>query len=326
LRWAWAGLIFFFVASAAYAEDRIALVIGNAVYARENGAYSLRNPVNDARLIADRLAAAHFKMSSDSPLSNLTQGRFEKAVEKFIASITPDTVALVYYAGHGGAIGGENFLNPIDALFDSDEAMRRTSINVTELLRQMQAKSPKLSILLLDACRTAGTRSREFGGPSRTSFAPMLSNPGMGLGATFISYATRFGGSAFDVPLVGDANHSPYARALADVIEMPGLTLEQSLVQIGRRVSGPPTDGKQITHNEFSGLSFDFYFTSPRIAPAPPPVPPPSRPAPAVSDGPTPRTVNPAPRLRAQAKSRNGDGRCRHRVFTVGMTEPICVY
>ena len=98
---------------AAIAESRLALVIGNSAY---QSAPALPNPVNDAKAVTELLQSAGFEVL---PGSDLTQSDMRRSIGDFadkVASKGPDTVAVVYYAGHGLQVGGENYLVPVDAL------------------------------------------------------------------------------------------------------------------------------------------------------------------------------------------------------------------
>src|SRR5262245_59766395 len=91
------------------AESRMALVIGNSAYQTVS---ALRNPVNDAKAIADYLKSANFEVTTvqDAVLSDMRQ-----AIGQFADALTgkgPDTVALIYFAGHGLQVDGENYLVP----------------------------------------------------------------------------------------------------------------------------------------------------------------------------------------------------------------------
>ena len=94
------------------AGQRLALVIGNGEYV---SASPLANAVNDARLMADRLQSLQFKVSVHY---NANQKQIKRAITLFATAIKDsgkDTIVLIYYAGHGVQVGGENYLIPSDA-------------------------------------------------------------------------------------------------------------------------------------------------------------------------------------------------------------------
>src|SRR5262249_39088866 len=99
-------------ATPALAQSRLALVIGNSNY---RSVTPLPNPANDARAVADQLKGMGFEVDA---ASDLTQTDMRRAIRDFAAKIAqkgPETVALVFYAGHGVQVDGENFLVPVDA-------------------------------------------------------------------------------------------------------------------------------------------------------------------------------------------------------------------
>src|ERR1700752_2341473 len=95
----------------AWAENRMALVIGQSAY---KSVPALPNPGNDAKAMSQLLTDSGFEVSS---VSDLTQNEMRKAISDFagkVAAKGADTVALVFYAGHGLQIDGENFLVRLD--------------------------------------------------------------------------------------------------------------------------------------------------------------------------------------------------------------------
>src|SRR5438105_15614076 len=102
--------------SAAGAEKRIALVIGNAGY--QVGA--LTTPANDAGLIAQTLQAAGFDVTGARDLDQDTLRRtFREFLDK-ASSAGPDTVAFIYLGGYGLQLEGENYFVPVDAKIARD--------------------------------------------------------------------------------------------------------------------------------------------------------------------------------------------------------------
>src|SRR5438270_940373 len=98
-------------ASAQQQEKRIALVVGNGAYAKA----ALVTAANDAGLIAQTLQAAGFDVSG---ARDLDQESLRRALRDFVDKAEasgPDTVAYVYFGGHGVQLEGENYLLPIDA-------------------------------------------------------------------------------------------------------------------------------------------------------------------------------------------------------------------
>jgi uncharacterized caspase-like protein len=104
-----AGLIYSI--QTASAENRVALVIGQSAY---RSVPALPNPANDAKMMTDLLTSAGFDVTA---VPDASQTEMRRAIADFIDKLNnkgPDTVALLYYAGHGLQVDGENFLLPVD--------------------------------------------------------------------------------------------------------------------------------------------------------------------------------------------------------------------
>ena len=90
--------------SAAAAEPRVALVIGNGAY-RDT---PLANPTNDARLIAKTLSDLGFELIVRA---DVEQKAMKLAIIEFgdrLEAAGKDAVGLFYYAGHGVRVRGRN--------------------------------------------------------------------------------------------------------------------------------------------------------------------------------------------------------------------------
>ena len=104
-------------------EQRVALVIGNGAYPSAN----LRNPVNDARAMAEKLTALGFNVSLKT---DITRRQMDRAIVQFGESLTQGGVALFYFAGHGMQVRGKNFLMPVDAEINSEASVRNEAVDV----------------------------------------------------------------------------------------------------------------------------------------------------------------------------------------------------
>ncbi len=239
---------------------RIALVVGNAQYVHVGG---LRNPVNDATLIASTLTKLGFTLVNGGPMLNLDKQQFDDAIEKFSAELDSADVALFYYAGHGGLqLDGDNYLLPVDANPTSPTDARIQTENAQLLLSLMRDDKAKLNIVLLDACRNSPFLSISRGG----SGLHLMSAPV----GTVIAFAT----SPDEVASDGVGDHSPYAAALSASLGARGLSVSDMLNQAGRMVFDA-TEGAQLPWVSNTPLPL-YYLAGPPAAPTPaPPGPPP---------------------------------------------------
>jgi hypothetical protein len=235
------------VGQAALAENRVALVIGQSAY---RTVPPLPNPANDAKVMAELLGTAGFDVTTASDVS---QSEMRKAIADFADTLNakgPDTVALIYYAGHGLQVDGENFLLPVDvsALHEADIPLQGVRLN--DLLNALATVPSKVRIIMLDACRDNPFPALE----KEVGRGLALVDTKAGAAGTFISFSTSPGAVAED----GSGVNSPYTSALLVAARERGLTLEQALKRV-RLAVNKSTDGRQ-TPWDSSSLTSDFYF------------------------------------------------------------------
>jgi len=112
----------------ALAENRIALVIGNSNY---TSVTALPNPANDAKAMTNFLNSAGFQVVQ---APDLTQSDMRRTIAEFAKKVTekgPDTVALIFYAGHGIQVDGVNWLIPVDARVEGGDLRPERAAAVT---------------------------------------------------------------------------------------------------------------------------------------------------------------------------------------------------
>jgi hypothetical protein len=230
--------------SDALAENRIALVIGNANYATVT---ALPNPANDARAMAKFLSTAGFQVLQAPDLS---QTEMRRTIGDFASMVTdkgPDTVALVFYAGHGLQVDGENYLVPVDAKIQREADVPLQAVRLADLMNALASVPSKTRIVILDACRN-------------NPFSDINKTTGRGLAivdaptGSLVSYSTAPGTEALD----GDGANSPYTSALLKIGQKPDLPVEQML-KLVRLAVNDATNRQQIPW-ESSSLTTDFSF------------------------------------------------------------------
>src|SRR6266852_241720 len=136
--------------SVAPAENRLALVIGNSAY---QSVPALPNPANDAKAMAELLSSAGFDVVS---APDLTQSNMRLTIGEFadrVAGRGQDTVALVFYAGHGLQVDGDNYLVPVDARILRESDVPLQTVRLADLMNALAAVPSKARIVILDACR-----------------------------------------------------------------------------------------------------------------------------------------------------------------------------
>jgi len=233
---------------------RLALVVGNANYVKLG---RLGNPGRDARLMADKLRQLGFDVTevADRDLKGMT-GDVEAFANK-VKARGPETVSVLYYAGHGVENDSINYLVPVGADIKKRADVAPQSLSVKRVADRLSAAGNALNILIIDACR-----DNPF--PQRVAPAATLGMVPMGaVYGVFIASSTGSGKTAFD----GDEGNSPYTRALADVITTPGEKLEDVFKSVRRQVR--LSTGEQQIPWESTSLELDFYFLPPPPAPTP---------------------------------------------------------
>src|ERR1700731_474860 len=134
-------------ADSAFAERRVALVIGNSGY---QNAPVLPNPARDAKAIAAMFTKAGYDVvSAQYDLGNLD---FKRAIRQFEDAVADADIAVIYYAGHGLEIHGINYLIPVDARLKSDRDAEDEAITLERLAASIDG-AKKLRVIILDACR-----------------------------------------------------------------------------------------------------------------------------------------------------------------------------
>lgn len=234
---------------------RIALVIGNAAYA----VGSLKNPVNDARLVGDNLRRLGFEVIQRE---NASMRDMIESMRLFLSRGADAAVRLVFYAGHGLQVRGHNYLLPVDADIHGEDDVVGRSADVSELLDRLGAIRQGINIVILDACRNNPFSGGEVLGPDGRRLKFRGATPS-GLAAmdaplgTMVAFSTAPGGVALDNP--GDPN-SLYTKYLVANLQEPGLPVEMLFKQV--RLSVARETGRIQVPWESSSLTGDFCFKS----------------------------------------------------------------
>jgi hypothetical protein len=204
-----AVLLFGIVADPAFADNRVALVIGNGAYVHVP---HLPNPSHDAEDVAAALKRTGFQTIVGI---DLDQAGMQDAAIRFARAARTADIAVFYYSGHALQFAGVNYMVPVDAEL-RDEADLRRMTRVDDMVSDLQ-QAKNLRILVLDSCRDnplsdvlkrsiGVTRSASIG----RGLAKIDSPEGM-----IVAYATQAGRTAED----GDGHNSPYTAAFLKNIE-----------------------------------------------------------------------------------------------------------
>jgi uncharacterized caspase-like protein len=246
-----------FLTNAAFAEKRVALVIGNSNYSY---AQALPNPTNDATAITQSLTRLGFDVISGT---NLSHDKTRLIVKDFARALKDADVALFFFAGHGIQVEGKNYLIPVDGSFEDGEAdLDFSAIDVDFVLRQME-RSAATRILLLDACRNNPFEtqlSRAMGQSRAVNALGKGLAPIENTGGALMAFATLPGEIAYD----GIGKHSPFTSALLTHLETPGLEINRVMTRVRADVN-KSTQGRQLPWT--SSVLLQDVFLSPKSQP-----------------------------------------------------------
>ena len=207
------ALLMGFAAAPASADGkRVALVVGNSAY---RNVPELPNPANDAGAVAAALNRLGFSVTL------IANASFEEMRRGLIAlgrEAAGADMAVMYFAGHGMEMSGENWLIPIDAELKKDIDAENEVISLRSVMLQV-SNTTSLGLVVLDACR-----NNPFAAKMHRALALRAATAG-GLGRIepvgneLVAYAARDGTTALD----GDGRNSPFTTALLHNIETPGI-------------------------------------------------------------------------------------------------------
>lgn len=235
--------------SLAISAERVALVIGNSNY---TNAGLLNNPTNDANDVAEALRKLDFKVMLGT---DTNYNEMRKLIQEFSVEVANAEVATFYYAGHGIAVDGENYLLPVDAELNSKTDLDFQTLSLSLVQRQME-QSASTRLIFLDACRN-NPLTQNWTSSSRALTSRGLAIPTRKTKGTYIAFATEPGSVALD----GDGNrNSPFSTAFLKHVASPGLELASLMKKVRRDVT-VATNDRQIPWSN-SGLIGDFYFNT----------------------------------------------------------------
>lgn len=242
-----AAVLAYFLPTGVHAEPRIALVIGNSRYDDRLG--ELANPAKDAGLIAAALEKSGFTVEVVSDADRRSMFQALARLGQRTRAAGANTTALFYYAGHGLQSKTVNYLVPVGAVIDSEADIRIDSIPADSVLDYMEEGGAANSIVILDSCRNTPVVRRVRS--VRAGYAPFEKR-----GSSLIAVSTSQGEYALD----GDGANSPYAKALAREIAVPGQGILDMFLNVRKAVLAE-TRGAQEPTELSNSLRENFPFT-----------------------------------------------------------------
>jgi hypothetical protein len=224
-------------------SHRLAIVVGNSNY-QSHRLEHLPNAANDARRLSETLERLNFEVVMATDVS---REAFDRLLAEAEQKLPTASSVLIFYAGHGVQLDGENYLLPVDTP-DPDTADKLTerAIKLNDVIGRFASRT-RQTFVFLDACRNN----------------PMPAGQGVGNGLaqvevgenTFIAFATQPGNVTVD----GAGENSPFTTALLKNLEIPGLSISDMMIRV-RNETEALTVGRQVPWDQ-SNLREQFYFT-----------------------------------------------------------------
>src|ERR1700754_1949030 len=223
-------------ATVAKADKRVAFVVGNGAY---KNVAALPNPPIDAKLMATTLRNVGFEVVEGT---NLTRDKMTERLLEFGKKAAGADVALFFYAGHGIAINGTNYLLPVDADIKSEMDVKLGSAINIDLTLDQTMSDAKVKLVFLDACRDNpfAAKIKWNSGALRVSVQSGLAEMKSGEG-TLIAFATGPGQTALDGQ---EGTNSPFTRALIANITKPGIEIQQAMTSVRAQVNEETSKGQ----------------------------------------------------------------------------------
>ncbi len=256
------------------AGERLALVIGNAKY--PDAEAPLREPINDARELADELKRDGFAVEIGE---NLTGEQMRRAFDRLYGKIKPGSVVLLFFSGFGIESGRQSYMIPVDAQIWTEPDVRRDGFSLEKVLGEINSRGAGVKIALIDASRRNPfeRRFRSFS----AGLAPVIAPNG-----TLVMYSAALSSVVAD----NGSDRSLFVRELLKEIRVPDLTAEETLNRT--RVGVTRASRSEQVPWISSSLAEDFSFipggsrpstptpqasSPPAQANTPPPPPPPAK-------------------------------------------------
>jgi len=222
---------------------KTAFIVGVDKYDNLSYSAQLKRAVSDAQSVAKVMTGLGYRVTLNT---NAKRSKFYETWQTFLNELNPNDEVFLYYSGHGIEIDGQNYLLPRsipNVKYGREAQVKRESISLQDLLLDLREKKPRVSLIVLDACR-----DHPLVPPELKSIGPKggLANVHAPQG-TFIMYSAGAGETALD-RLPGndpDKVNSVYTRKLLPLLKTPRLSLPEMATRIRTEVY---TLAKSVPH------------------------------------------------------------------------------
>jgi Caspase domain len=241
---AWTALAMLLAVTPGHAEKRVALVIGNDRYPNLPRDRQLSKAANDAEAVGDALTRLGFQVIRGT---NLGRQQMIDKLSELTVGLAPGDTAAFFYAGHGVAIGGVNYLVPSDVppvTPDGELRVRGASIAEGDVVAELQNRGVRVALLILDACRDnpfPRSPTRAIGDTRGLTNA----KPARGI---FTIYSAGIGQTALDRLEPNDSSrNSVFTRIFVEQLTSPGNDLGSLAIEVRERVAELALEAKDGT-------------------------------------------------------------------------------
>jgi tetratricopeptide (TPR) repeat protein len=218
------------IAAPVLAAERVALVIGNGNYAVLP---DLPNPKHDAAAVAAQLQGLGFTLVGDRAHVDVSKAQLSTLLIDFQQALKPGDLGLFYYAGHGAAHGGRNYLLPVDDTgLRWREQLPDLAYDAGRVLETLQSRGRGVNLIVLDACRDNPLPPRDRERTGQTERGLLAMAPAAAEQNLQFLYAAGPGQRALD----GKGNNSPFTLAFLEALRTPGLSWEALMKATAREV------------------------------------------------------------------------------------------
>ena len=278
-------LLLFLLPSGAWAQGRLALLIGNQAYNAKVG--PLKNSHGDVDVVGRALEAIGFRITVVKDATRRDVLSEVRAFVERLAQEGPEAIGFFYYSGHGISRPEDraNYLIPVD-LRDTESAdFWFDAVKLDDILAELERVAPAAAhFVVFDTCRNELKLPAKSVG--KLGFSPVTERTGM-----YIAFATAPGAVASDQGVTS----GPYAGALAAELTRPGQDHLQLFQNVKEGVYS--TTGNRQLPWASDGMLKRVYLGGMSTASSPVPVAP--RPPPPL---PIPPKVSEAPRATAERR------------------------
>jgi uncharacterized caspase-like protein/TPR repeat protein len=227
-------------------QQRKAIVIGMSNY---GDGRDLNNTINDANDMFNSLKGLGFEVTL---LTNNDLRSLKENLSKWYGTIEGNDMAIFYFAGHGMEVKGENYLIPVGANMSSETDVVYNTLNVNNVLENMDAKKIGMKLVILDACRDNPFKRSWTRGTGSKGLAQVLAPKG-----TYVAFAASPGSTAQDGGNYKLRN-GVFTHYLKQEIVKKGLSIDEVFTNVANQVT--ELTGEQQTPFRNSSLQKNFYF------------------------------------------------------------------